>query len=212
METKGGLLLVFVVLALSAATTNATIVTIGLTGEITYSELSIFHVGDIITGSYTYDTDALDRNLSPNIGLYEYTSSPYGIYLDVGDFVIQTDPEHVDFFISLGDNSYGDDHYLLRSYNNLPLTNGLPVWHISWQLDDFSGTALSSDHLPAWPPVLEDWQSIYGLMVTFGFKGGAGIRAQVISVELVPEPTTVVLLILGAVFSLRKRHLRSLTV
>jgi len=110
METKGGLLLVFVVLALSAANASAAIVTIELTGEITYVDeystvlQQLFHVGDPVTGTYVYDSATPDSSPSANIGLYEYTTNPYGIYLDIGDFVIQTDPEHVDFLISLANN------------------------------------------------------------------------------------------------------------
>ncbi|MCX5638919.1 MAG: hypothetical protein NTX52_14680 [Planctomycetota bacterium] len=175
METKAGLLLVFVVLALSAATTNATIVTIGLTGEITYSEWSIFHVGDIITGNYTYDTDTPDQNPSPTIGHYQYSSSPYGVSLSVNGFILQTDPDHVDFLVGTLNDENGRDSYGFISYNNQSLPNDIPVWHIALQLDDYSGTALYSDALPTEPPVVGDWESIFGLMITFGYKGGAGV-------------------------------------
>jgi hypothetical protein len=114
--------------------------------------------GDLITGTYTYGSTTVDSQpLVDTVGDYWHDTSPYGISLHVGGFVFQTDPDNVDFLVEMVHDHYtGSDHYLLRSYNNLPLSDELLVDHISWQLDDPTQTALSSDALPTVPPVLED--------------------------------------------------------
>jgi hypothetical protein len=211
METKGGLLLVFVVLALSAATTNATIVTIELTGEVTYVDeyssilQELFHVGDPVTGIYVYDTDTADTNPLGNVSDYVHTINPYGIFLTVGEFMIQSNPERPEFLIEILNDWRGEDAYLLRSYNNMPLPNGIPVWYIYWQLTDYSGTAISSVMLPTEPPTLKNWEIDSGLNINFGYKGGSVIGTKITSVELVPEPATSVLLFLVGLILFKQR-------
>ena len=133
-------------------------------------------VGDIITGSYTYESTMPDSDpSSPSIGRYEHHTPPCGIFLSVGGFEFRTDPANVDFLVEVANNhpwfdpDINRDNYLLRSYNNLPLYNGVPINHIMWQLDDYSGNAISSDTLPVTAPVLEDWpDSFTGLRITGG--------------------------------------------
>jgi len=126
-------------------------------------------VGDTITGYYIYDSETPDTNNHLNVGVYWHTSPSCGIEVKAGGFVFTTDPSDVDFLVGI-ENDYGSptpsDCYVLRSYNNLPLSNNMLVDHISWQLDDDTCTALSSDALPTTPPVLEDWESIFGLTLT----------------------------------------------
>ena len=202
----------FVILALSASSLRAAIITIDITAEISdVDDLGgllegLVNVGDIITGSYTYDSATPDSDPLETGGSYDYFSEFYGISLSVSGFVFQTDPDNVDFRIDILNNHLGQDGYVLRSYHNLPLSNGVLIDYISWQLDDYSCTALSSDALPTTPPVLEDWESIGGITIDFGYKGSSMIRAHVTSAELVPEPATVFLLGLGALALLRKRR------
>lgn len=161
------------------------------------------NVGDIITGSYIYDSDTPDTNPSNTVGDYWHYSSPYGISLSAGGFVFQTDPDNnIYFLVEILDDHTGQDTYLVRSYNNLPLSNGVHVEHISWHLDDYSCNAVSSTGLPIIPPVLEDWGQNY-LRITFGYKGSSVIGARVTSA--VPEPATFLLFGLGALALLRKR-------
>ncbi|MHC4742866.1 MAG: PEP-CTERM sorting domain-containing protein [Planctomycetota bacterium] len=158
-------------------------------------------VGDIITGWYSYDSSTADSNPSEYIGMYEHYSSPYGISLSTGGFVFETDSANVDFSVSVGNagGPYSMDNYRIVSRNNLSLSNGAPVDTISWQLDDPTGNALSSDALPTTAPVLDDWQSN---TLSFGTVREYGIFAHVTSA--VPEPGTVVLLAIGGLV-LRRR-------
>jgi hypothetical protein len=152
---------------------------------------------DIMTGSYLYDSDAPDRNPSATLGAYRYFEAPYGISLTTGPFTFRTDSTNPDFLIGIDNYTYGSDTYSFISYNNLPLPNGVEVEHIFWQLDDYAGTALSSDALLLGAPDLSDWSHPSELMITFGPQEISRIGAEVLSVQLVPEPATVLLLGLG---------------
>ena len=128
--------------------------------------------GDIITGIYTYDSFAVDSNPLPEVGDYRYTTAPNGIRLSVNGLNFGTDPADVDFLLEVVNNYENLDNYHLISYNNLfavSATGMLVLNTIDWQLDDPTQTALSSTDLPRNPPVLSDWQSIFGLnIMSFG--------------------------------------------
>ena len=80
------------------------------------------NVGDLITGSYTYDTDTPDSNPSAKVGDYEHYAHPSGFSLSVGELDFKTDPANTNFLIEIVDD-YADDFYLVASYSNLPLPN-----------------------------------------------------------------------------------------
>jgi len=215
MRTNGRIVAVaFVVLGRSGSGLDAAIVEISLTAEITLIRDPSgefdgqLQIGDIITGSYRYESTTPDSNPLLSVGDYEHYSAPYGISLSAGGFVFQTDPDNVYFKVGACDNHRGLDIYGIRSYNNLPLSNGVLIGHIEWQLDDSSSTALSSDALPTTPPVLDDWSYSWGLWICTGIQGGGdvAIDAEVTSVELVPEPATLLLLGLGTLLVLRSRR------
>ena len=175
-------------------------------------------VGDIIHGTYIYETTTADTNVSPELGDYWQTTAPFGITLEVNGYLFRTDLGNVDFVVELC-NDHHDNHdaYLLRSYNNLfdisvPLGDPAFSWsrnnHIHWQLYDSTHTALASTvgtALPTLPPVLSDWPLPYHLDIsseqTFGGSQNFFILADVTSVVLspttAPEPTTMLLLGLG---------------
>ena len=104
------------------------------------------NVGDTITGKYVYNLLGKDSNLDKTVGDYQHDTGTYGIALQTGNLVFRTDPNNVNFLVELV-NRDKDDHYLLRSYNNLPVSSDVLVDHISWQLDDDTGNALSTASL-----------------------------------------------------------------
>jgi len=146
-------------------------------------------VGTPLTGEYTYRLPTKDTNTDQTVGDYPHDRKAFGITVNVGGFVFKTDPKNVNFLVELVNRD--TDHYLLRSYNNLPLSDTIPIKHISWQLDDETGNALSNDSLKSAPipPILQNWKDPYGLTIT----GGADrdptqsffVRAHIDSVNLI---------------------------
>lgn len=153
------------------------------------------NIGDTITGSYTYDS-SVTRLPGER---YQFDSPPCGVFLSAGEFDFQTDPSNVYFEMGIGNDLSWGDTYFFISFNNLPLSNGTEVGYISWQLDDPTGNALSSDALPITTPVLEDWQ---GNRLRLEADRTYFIDAHVTSA--IPEPATIILLSMGGLF-LRKK-------
>ena len=175
-------------------------------------------VGDIIYGTYIYETTTADTNGLSEVGDYRHTTAPFGITLEVNEYLFRTDPSDVDFLVEIcNDHNNNHDAYLLRSYSNLfdisvPLGDPSVTWsrenHISWQLTDFlTHTALASTAgtvLPTMPPVLSDWpdnsltissQQIIGGSQLFWIS--ADVTSAVLSPTPTPEPATMRLLGLG---------------
>ena len=184
----------------SAATATG-LVTIDFTAEVTLVVDSVnllggaISVGDTITGSYAFDATTPDSNPISTVGDYRQVSSPHGIIVNADGFVFETDPSNVDFLVEVT-NDHGappQDNYLLISYNNLPLSNGLEVAFISWQLTDHTASAHTSAGLPKVPPNLSDWASGLGLdliggVIPFGSGFTYLVRAHVTSVQLTSQP------------------------
>jgi hypothetical protein len=143
------------------------------------------HVGDVITGKYSYNLATPDSNELAEVGDYSYTETGknklgFGISVNLGQFTAQTDPNNPNFLVEIIDNYQDRDNYLLRSYNNT--STGPAVDHISWQLDDPTQTALTSPALPTKPPALSAWQQDFGFDVRGGDRGFF-IRAHVTNVR-----------------------------
>ena len=208
-------LTIFGTMLFSAQKAQAELITIAITATVdamhddgNYLEGKV-HVGDSITGTYTYESTTPDSSPDdPTVGNYWHYSPPCGVSLTVGGFDFRTDLSNVNFLVGVGNDGGGgeNDGYWICSYNNLPLSNGTYVDCISWDLQDRTNTALSSDALPTTAPILSQWQTNF---LTFG--GGAGksnsfaIASHVTSAELIPEPATFLLLGLGGIL-MRKRN------
>jgi len=147
------------------------------------------NVGDVITGTYVYESTTPDTNSLPTVGDYRHTTAPFGITLNAGGLVFRTNPNNVDFLVEIV-NDHGIpamDGYLLRSYNNIfdISVPGERENHIAWQLNGPTLNAISSEALPTVAPVLADWQSIFGLTIKSraSFTSEFFIRAHVTSAE-----------------------------
>lgn len=151
-------------------------VTFRFSGVITQREAE-YSFPDIVedtpfTGAYTFSLDAADNNDIPTVGDYQHTSEPYGIAIDIGSHRFESDPSALDFLVEVVNDhrqtypfgTFYVDNYLFRSYNNLP-SSGMPVSHISWQLDDQAGLAIDTAALSEVPPDLAKWTQLFGLNV-----------------------------------------------
>jgi len=198
-------------LVFSSTPTEATVITIEIEAEIDFlaDPSNIFEdslkVGDMITGSYTYDSDTPDSAPEDWLGKYEYSQAPYGMILEVGDFRFETDPEDVDFIIYVSNDrlSPKGDIWSIVSKNNLLLDYGLSIGWMYWQLNDRSGEVVSSTNLPLTGPILADWQDgnslrAEGVLRQTDFIIDAHVNSAI------PEPATIILLVMGGLF-LRKR-------
>jgi len=117
----------------------------------------VIGIGNIITGTYKYDIDAVDESSISSFGSYRHTAAPYGITLEVAGVTIQTDPNDVDFLVQVSDSR--GDAFTVTSRNNLKFNGVVTIDQITWRLFDPTGAALNNTDLVDTPPVLTDWQS-----------------------------------------------------
>jgi hypothetical protein len=187
--------LVVLLLLLASSALQAEIKNFRFTGKISYVDNPNLYLDGIqsntpFEGFYIFDTATTDSNGDGTVGDFRHTSSAYGIVVKVGKYIFRTNPRKVNFLVELV-NRPNSDNYLLRSYYNV-CSEPLAVDHISWQLDDSTGTALSNALLPATPPVLTNFQSTFGLSISgFGFMFRGHVETIVESPAIIPEtPST----------------------
>jgi len=216
---KRGIISTICLLSFCVLPAKASLVTIQITSEITEVSDTAgllrgqIDIGDIIAGTYTYNSATLDSSPATRIGRYEHNVNPYGMFLRSESGVeFQSDPYKIAFLIEIiNDNiGYGGDRYLAWSQRNIPLREGVFIYSIWCEFFDPTYTALSDDSLPLSPPVLTDWERHF-LQIDGHTLGPADrildrfqIIATVISVQPVPEPATVLLIGFGALILTRK--------
>ncbi|MGA2071204.1 MAG: PEP-CTERM sorting domain-containing protein [Sedimentisphaerales bacterium] len=157
-------------------------------------------IGTPITGTYTYDSAIPDSYPSDfSYGQYWNYTPPAGVSLNVGGLNFRTNPDNVEFAVTVNNNNLGEDSYSIWSTKNLSLSDGTLVQSISWYLNDPTGTALSSDALPLTMPDLSKWG--YNSL-NISTDRTFGISATITSAT--PEPATAFLFGLGLILA-RKR-------
>jgi hypothetical protein len=148
--------------------------------------MDALQAGDLLRGTVTYDPQARDVDPAPSVGRYEHHQAPFGMSIEGGPFVFQTDPRRVDFSIVVSNDSGVPprDRFLVTSRNNLPLPDGSEVSRMTWELVDDTQKALGSDALPLTAPDLSRWQSDFGLTIEGRATVDFIIRAHVIEAVL----------------------------
>ncbi len=200
---------------------QANLVPIAITGEVT----SVIdrgpleervNIGDLITGVYIYDLSTSDTfPTDPVYGHYHHQAPPCGIFLTIGGFVFMTDPDNINFTVSIVNDppehaggSY--DSYQISSLNNLPLSNGSEVESIV--LGAFGSVdILSSDELPTTAPDLNaDWRD-GKVNIIISVVRRSSIQGYVTSAAVIPEPATIIMLGLGglALLGIRCKYSRN---
>ncbi len=209
MVLRASALLVFATLILSAPLVQAVPITIEITGEVTggYGSLwggSIYE-GAFFAGIYTYDSSTLDTSDWSEIGLYVH-DSPYGLNVSLGGFEFQTVPNHTgQFTIKITDDGPNLDSYEVLSDMNKDLSNGAYVDYVLWGLHGPS-SMLFSTALPVDAPVVSQWPDKYMHIHGTDVYGNAfHIDGTITQAVLVPEPSSVILMIIGISLYRRKR-------
>lgn len=123
-------------------------------------------------GFYSYDLTVPNSSDLTGVAGYVSTLSPCGFFVDLAGFVFKTDLSNPNLLLEISNNFQGSDHYLVRTYNNLPVSSQLAAGHHAWQLDDETQSALDDTALPLTAPVLADWTQIPGLRLEGTGNGG----------------------------------------
>lgn len=187
LQISSGLTVLTFVFACAA---SAEIKNFAFKGVIEYNDDPAFLLDDSITvggsfeGFYLFDTTTPDTNFDSTVGDYWHNRSQSGIVVKMGNYVFRSNPQHVNFLMEVVDRP-NQDNYLLRSYTNV-CSKPLGVDHISWQLDDSTGTAVSDANLPATPPVLSSWQSTSGFYVRGDARMPFMIRGKITVITETP--------------------------
>lgn len=203
-------LLVFATLLLSSPLAQAVPITIEISGEVVdgYGCLwggSIYD-GSPFTGTYTYDSSAPDTSDLSYFGWYVF-DSPYGINVSLGGIEFKTSPSHIgQFEIKINDNGPNVDFYEVRSNQNTPLVDGTTIDWIQWGVyGEFDDEMLTSTDLPITAPVIDQRYAGLWIQGRDVYGDGYNIFGIVSQAELVPEPATIVLMMLGVLLSRRRR-------
>ena len=180
------------------------------------SELhSEFSVGEPITLTYTYesttpDADTLHGELrgsyigaivSASMTIGDYTVNTGGGWIVINDDFFATNSPDLYFPISERSPFAGSRGV---AFNGSDVGSRFPYF-LGMELMDEDGTALSSDELPSAAPTLSDFELrrfelAFAEETTAGSaQGVARVFGQVTSIEVVPEPSTALLLGMGLV-------------
>jgi len=148
--------------------------TFNLKGKVIYAEdrqnrlENSIKVGDPVGGFIQFDRAATDNNSDPTVGDYWYDKRPSRIRVRINQHLFITDPKQTKFLVELVNRpaEQAGDAIVFRSYKNIfpiPFEEN----HISWQLDDHTGAALSDVNLPA-AIDLAAWKQDFALTITGG--------------------------------------------
>jgi hypothetical protein len=224
-KTTLKLLVVFVAVAMSSkpVTVFAALITVQAKGYITTVDNSLqgtFSPNDLILFQYRYDPDWADTNLDATKG--DYFDAVSGIAVNVGDYSLDIIGGEIfvrdDRPIGSGPNELfqvsarSNGRAPLDAIFNGSIVNGLIPYFASIELrNDFVGGGLNSDALVV--PIPEAFSmprfelafaSSFTPDVAYGVQRVFG---QITSITIVPEPTTLLLAIVGFLLSARKQLL-----
>jgi hypothetical protein len=144
-----------------AGAAHAQDVTVSFRGTITEVQNSPFPiaVGTTFTGYYTYNlaTPVTTFPPVPEVAYYNHLGEPYGFTVTIGSRTFRTNPAN-GFSVFLADNYafYDRDSYIVSSHLNHEV-DGINVAWISWQLFDYTKTALTGLALPSTAPIVSHW-------------------------------------------------------
>jgi hypothetical protein len=176
----------------------------GLAGE-SFLDGSVT-AGTAFTGSYTFDSETSNSSTQSGKGTYRSTGLPYGMTVEVGNYVFRTASAGAELTIEIVDDFLpGRDSYSVSSSPSeaagseiAPFINDIIV---GWFLRSLSNPLSSVDLLTV-PPSLGSWPAneleIFGHnLICLGACPTVRVTGEVGTV--VPEPASWVLLGFGAI-------------
>lgn len=114
--------------------------------------------GDIVSGTYTFETTTPDQNPTSEVGYYPHgPGSSVGFDMTIGDKHFLADPTETNLEIEI--DNYTDEHrYRIQNWMMQSLANGAYVDSVRVDLVDPSATAHDSDLLQASAPELAKYE------------------------------------------------------
>lgn len=220
------LVAVTVLVTSSVPPASATILTVEVAGVVdsvwTDGGLALdgsVNIGSIMTGSTTYDTETPDLSPIPENGKYALLS----ISMTIGNYTFMHDLTSSDpfFYVFTGDPGYSVS--TVSRFDGTVYLDGTPYSYedIDWSIRSLdlmnlftnSGEYIPTDALPdtsSWPDlsifdVVREFEVAFHKSYSYG-DGDFVICGEITSLDVVPEPATVLLLGLGCLALLRKRR------
>lgn len=189
---------------LCVSVADAAIMQFKFSGEITFVGDYSHDISDKIAvddryaAAFSFDSSATDQlPLDTNRGSYAATSP--GMWSSVGDWVIEA---------TEGENGIGIDNW--EDYDSMRLISsgiplpGLGLITIQANFIDHTGTVFSGDALPVSAPELASFQEVYLQAVCSTADHHYKFFGTIDSLELVPEPNTLLLVLLGFAITHRR--------
>jgi hypothetical protein len=196
--------------ALPASSSAGAPVTVEFSGNVTLvqDETPILdgsvQVGTPFSGSFTYDSQAVDQNPDPTLGLYLFTSPPAAFRIAVGNYVFEAPSSAPDLAMFI-ENSGARDGFAIGGGTPISISGPLdPVFEAFLEQETTVGFGLSApppgpltgDGLPTSAPAVSDWTTrLIRIEASPGPSPIFSIQGTVTTI--VPEPSTACLLLVA---------------
>jgi len=171
---KKNLFIVIGALALWTSPLHAETITINISATVDWVDDTgnaldgQMNVGDVITGTYTYDNTTPDVEPLLMYGIYPHATGTGEMSIAANGLTLKTDPNPTESPFSMEIYDDFTDIYRVVSHINLPLSTGARLDFMAIDLYDPTGQTNSSDALPVTAPDLSlyDFSDLHGYGVS----------------------------------------------
>lgn len=159
--------------------------------------------GSLVTGSVHYDDSQADGNPDPSFGSYDF-DSPNFLSITLGTLHVSSEAMSGSNILTISVRNGPTDSLSVAAFEpNVPGGSGFPL-DLGLSFGDSTGTALSSDGLPAALPSPGAFDSHSGFLGDYG-PGGTLLIGFDVTGWHVPEPSLLVLMAASAAALLANR-------